>query len=163
MWTVTPLYDPSRTGARLHDTYDGCCGRVSEVNFRGSHDQPKLVPIDKQADDEVMHLNRLGKTDGLTGQALDPGSQPQVFPFDLLRMSFARLVLRLVDLLSAPQPRIDTATYQRLREHLDDRELLELGAALSVASGWQRFIEAFGIRPDRWTEAMPLPWHADTF
>ena len=70
--------------------------------------------------------------------------------------------LRLVDLLSAPQPMIDTATYQRLREHLDDRELLELGAALSVASGWQRFIEAFGIRPDSWTEAMSLPWHAGT-
>ena len=66
--------------------------------------------------------------------------------------------LRLVDVLSAPQPTLDTATYQRLRAHLDDRELLELGAALSVGSGWQRFIEAFGIRPDSWTEAMPLPW-----
>src|SRR5215510_11331760 len=66
--------------------------------------------------------------------------------------------LRLADVLSAPQPTLDTATYQRLREHLDDRELLELGAALSVGSGWQRFIEAFGIRPDSWTEAMPLPW-----
>ena len=66
--------------------------------------------------------------------------------------------LRLVDLLSAPHPVIDTATYQQLREHLDDRELLELGAALSVASGWQRFIEAFGIRPDSWAEAMLLPW-----
>ena len=70
--------------------------------------------------------------------------------------------LRLVDLLSVPHPVIDTATYQRLREHLDDRELLELGAALSVASGWQRFVEAFGLRPDSWTEAMPLPWHAGT-
>ena len=66
--------------------------------------------------------------------------------------------LRLVDLLSAPQPTIDTAAYQRLRAHLDDRELLELGAALSVGSGWQRFIEAFGIRPDSWTETVPLPW-----
>ena len=70
--------------------------------------------------------------------------------------------LRLVDLLSVPHPVIDTATYQRLREHLDDRELLELGAALSVASGWQRFVEAFGLRPDSWTEVMPLPWHAGT-
>jgi hypothetical protein len=51
-------------------------GRVSEVNFRGSHDQPKLVPIDKQSDDEVMHLNRFRKTDCLTGQSLDPDSQP---------------------------------------------------------------------------------------
>src|SRR5882724_8106520 len=70
--------------------------------------------------------------------------------------------LRLVDLLSAPQPMIDTATYERLRAHLDDRELLELGAALSVASGWQRFIEAFGMRPDSRTEAMPLDWHEGT-
>jgi hypothetical protein len=30
---------------------------------------------------------------------------------------------------------------------------------LSVGSGWQRFIEAFGIRPDSWTETVPLPWH----
>ena len=36
--------------------------------------------------------------------------------------------------------------------------ILELGAALTVASGWQRMIEAFGIRPDGWTEATPLPW-----
>jgi alkylhydroperoxidase family enzyme len=67
--------------------------------------------------------------------------------------------LRLVDLLRAPHPVIDTATSQQLRAHLDDRELLELGAALSVASGWQRFIEAFGIRPDSCAEALPLPWH----
>ena len=66
--------------------------------------------------------------------------------------------LRLVDLLRAPHPVIDTATSQQLREHLDDRERLELGAALSVTAGWQRFIEAFGIRPDSWTEALPLPW-----
>jgi alkylhydroperoxidase family enzyme len=66
--------------------------------------------------------------------------------------------LRLVDLLRAPHPVIDTATSQQLRAHLDDRERLELGAALSVASGWQRVTEAFGIRLDRWTEALPLPW-----
>lgn len=70
--------------------------------------------------------------------------------------------LRLVDVLTAPQPRVDAATYRQLREYLDDRELLELGAALSVGSGWQRFIEAFGIRPDFWTEATPLPWREHT-
>jgi hypothetical protein len=31
-----------------------------------------------------------------------------------------------------------------------------------VASSWQRFIEAFGIRPDFWSDATPLPWHGDT-
>jgi len=43
--------------------------------------------------------------------------------------------LRLVDLLTAPQPTVDEATYRQLREHLDDGEILELGAALSVGSG----------------------------
>jgi hypothetical protein len=45
-----------------------------------------------------------------------------------------------------------------LGQVLDEDEILELGAALSIASGWQRFIEAFGIRPDGWTATTPLPW-----
>ena len=37
-------------------------------------------------------------------------------------------------------------------------EILELGTALAIGAGWQRFIEAFGIRPDAWDESTPLPW-----
>jgi len=66
--------------------------------------------------------------------------------------------LRLADRLSDARPHIDAAFYAELRQTLDDDEILELGAALSIASGWQRFIEAFGIRPDVWTDATPLPW-----
>ena len=66
--------------------------------------------------------------------------------------------LRLVDLLSADHPRIDGATYDGLRADFDDGELLELSAAIVLASGWQRMIEAYGIRPDHWSEATPLPW-----
>src|SRR5262245_31590099 len=101
---------PASGGARpgpasISRRYDGrwrwreCfAGRVSEVNFRGSHDQPKLVPIDKQSDDEVMHLNRFRKTDGLTGQSLDPSSPLQVLTFNLLHVSFAQLVLRCFEM-----------------------------------------------------------------
>ena len=53
---------------------------------------------------------------------------------------------------------MDDALFALLREHFDEGEILELGAALTVASGWQRFIEAFGIRPDTWSECTPLPW-----
>jgi alkylhydroperoxidase family enzyme len=67
--------------------------------------------------------------------------------------------LRLADRLTEPQPVVDDASYADLRRHFDDGQILELAAALSVASGWQRFIEAFGIRPDLWTEVTPLPWH----
>ena len=66
--------------------------------------------------------------------------------------------LRLADCLAAEHPRVDASLLAELRRHFDEGQILELGAALTVASGWQRFIEAFGIRPDGWTEATPLPW-----
>lgn len=43
---------------------------------------------------------------------------------------------------------MDAALYAELRRHFDAGQIRALGAALSVASGWQRFIEAFGIRSD---------------
>jgi alkylhydroperoxidase family enzyme len=56
--------------------------------------------------------------------------------------------LRLVDVLTSAQPAVSDELHQELRRHFDDGQMLELAVALSVASGWQRFIEAFGIRPD---------------
>ena len=58
------------------------------------------------------------------------------------------LALRLADVLTGPTPMVDAALYAELRSEFGDGQILELGAALAVASGWQRFIEAFGIRPD---------------
>ena len=66
--------------------------------------------------------------------------------------------LRLADCLSGERPRVDDALFALLREHFDEGQILELGAALTVASGWQCMIEAFGIRPDAWNETTPLPW-----
>jgi alkylhydroperoxidase family enzyme len=66
--------------------------------------------------------------------------------------------LRLADLLTAERPEVDDAVYADLRRHFDEDQILELGVALSIGSGWQRFIEAFGIRPDSWSEVTPLPW-----
>jgi alkylhydroperoxidase family enzyme len=61
----------------------------------------------------------------------------------------AVMALRLADVLAGFHPRVDAELYARLREEFSEGQILELGAALSVASGWQRMIEAFGIRPDR--------------
>jgi alkylhydroperoxidase family enzyme len=66
--------------------------------------------------------------------------------------------LRLADCLTSVRPLVDDALDAELRRHFDEGQILELGAALTVASGWQRFIEAFGIRPDAWNESTPLPW-----
>ncbi|MGF1596954.1 MAG: hypothetical protein ACFCVK_08470 [Acidimicrobiales bacterium] len=66
--------------------------------------------------------------------------------------------LKLADLLTEPDVTpIDQALMDELLEHFDQGQILELAAALSVASGWQRMIETFGIRPDHWSEATPLP------
>ncbi len=61
--------------------------------------------------------------------------------------------LRLADVLTGTAPTVDQDFYAELREHFTDGQVLELGSALAVASGWQKFIEAFGIRPDSpWVE-----------
>jgi alkylhydroperoxidase family enzyme len=66
--------------------------------------------------------------------------------------------LRLADVLSGPTAVVDAALADELARHYDEGQLLELAAALCVGSGWQRMIEAFGIRPDLWTESTPLPF-----
>lgn len=55
--------------------------------------------------------------------------------------------LRLADVMTTTAPHVTSAFYEELGTHFSETQILELGSALSVASGWQRFIEAFGIRP----------------
>jgi alkylhydroperoxidase family enzyme len=61
------------------------------------------------------------------------------------------MALRLADVLTSDTPVVTPEFKQQLGRHFSDDQILELGSALAVASGWQRFIEAFGIRPDSWT------------
>lgn len=56
--------------------------------------------------------------------------------------------LRLVDVLTSDSPVVSSEFHDELSEYFSQKQILELGSALAVASGWQRFIEAFGIRPD---------------
>ena len=66
--------------------------------------------------------------------------------------------LKLADTLTEyGTPNVGPELMAELREHFDHGAILELGFALSIASGWQRFIEAFGIRPDYWSDTMPTP------
>lgn len=66
--------------------------------------------------------------------------------------------LRLADVLTdSGVPTITTELRAELGRHFSDGQVLELGFALSIGSGWQRMIEAFDIRPDIWNEATPRP------
>ena len=69
-----------------------------------------------------------------------------------------KAALRYVDRLTDGEPRIEPAFYEELKRHLTDAELLDLGMTAIFFSGWQRFNEAFGIRPDRWQEGDALPF-----
>lgn len=56
----------------------------------GSHGKSKLIVINKQAYDDVVHLGRFGKADCFAGEPLDAGAQRQMLPFNLLRVPFPR-------------------------------------------------------------------------
>ena len=71
-----------------------------------------------------------------------------------------KAALRLADRLTGESPTVDDASYEALREHFSDEQILDLGMTITFASGWQRFIEAFGIVPDRWRDGAPPPSHA---
>ncbi len=69
-----------------------------------------------------------------------------------------KVALRLADRLAGEQPRIDAGLHAQLRAHFSDDQIIDLGMTLTFASGWQRFIEAFGIVPDRWQDGAPAPF-----
>jgi alkylhydroperoxidase family enzyme len=71
-----------------------------------------------------------------------------------------KMALRLADRLTGESPTIDDGFYEELRRHFSDDQILDLGMTVTFASGWQRFIEAFGIVPDRWRAGTPPPFHA---
>ena len=71
-----------------------------------------------------------------------------------------KMALRLADRLTAAKPEIDDAFYETLRREFSDDEILDLGMTLTFFSGWQRFIEAFGVVPDHWRDGSPPPFHA---
>jgi alkylhydroperoxidase family enzyme len=71
-----------------------------------------------------------------------------------------KMALRLTDKMAFDHHSVDEKFYAGLREHFSDDAIMDLGMMAAFALGWQRFIEAFGIRPDHWKEGDPAPWEA---
>ena len=71
-----------------------------------------------------------------------------------------KVALRLADRLTGEQPKVDPELHAQLKAHFTDDQITDLGMTLTFASGWQRFIEAFGIVPDQWRDGSPPPFHA---
>ena len=71
-----------------------------------------------------------------------------------------KMALRFADRMTGPTPSIDPAFHDELLRHFTEDQILDLGMTVTFASGWQRFIEAFGIVPDRWADGSPPPFRA---
>ncbi len=72
-----------------------------------------------------------------------------------------KIALRFADRMTAAgKPQIEPAFHAELRRHFSDDQILDLGMTIAFASGWQRFIEAFGIVPDRWADGAGSPFQA---
>lgn len=70
-----------------------------------------------------------------------------------------KAALRLADHLSGDGAgELPAELAADLRRHFSDPQVLRLGALLAVGSGWQRVIEAFGIRPDHYRIGQAGPW-----
>ncbi len=69
-----------------------------------------------------------------------------------------KAALRLADTLSGDRRSVDAALMAALREHFTDAQILDLGMTIAFASGWQRFVEGFGIVPDQFREDGPSPF-----
>ena len=71
-----------------------------------------------------------------------------------------KMALRFADRMTGARPVIDPAFHEALRQHFTDDQILDLGMTITFASGWQRFIQAFGVVPDRWRDGAPPPFRA---
>src|SRR5207249_5896360 len=64
-------------------------GSVSKVEMIPLHCPSKGIAVDKQANDEVVHLCGFREANGLTDQAFNARPQGQMRALDLLRILFA--------------------------------------------------------------------------
>jgi Family of unknown function (DUF6444)/zinc-finger binding domain of transposase IS66 len=92
-------------------------GRVSDLYLLVSNEKLKLIPIDKQPNNNVMHLRRFGEANRLACETLDPGAQGQMLALDLLRVLLAWIVLRSVEMpcVGAPIVRMISTDAKRLQ------------------------------------------------
>jgi alkylhydroperoxidase family enzyme len=70
-----------------------------------------------------------------------------------------KVAMRFADRMTTPTPpSIDPEFHEALRAHFTDDQILDLGMTITFVIGWQRFIEAFGIVPDRWADGSIVTW-----
>lgn len=68
-------------------------------------EEPKLIAINEETNDEIVHRRRFRKTNRATHKPLDPRPQVDVLTLDFLRILLAHVMLLRVDMpLVSPPP-----------------------------------------------------------
>ena len=75
-----------------------------------SDGHPKLIPINKQADDQIVHAFRFGETDRPAYQPLDPRAQVDVLALDLLGICLPYGALRGIKMPLVRPPAVGEIT-----------------------------------------------------
>jgi hypothetical protein len=80
----------------------------------------KLIPIDEEANHQIVYRRRFGKANGAPCEPLDPGLQVEVFALDFLRVLLAnvRLLWGDVPLVRAPPIGVKAGNTKRLQQRL---------------------------------------------
>jgi hypothetical protein len=83
----------------------------------------ELIPVDEEADDQIVHLLRLREADRAAHSALDPRPPGDVLALDFLHVFFADHRLLFVDmpLVGSPAVRVIPSDAKRLQQGLQAR------------------------------------------
>src|SRR5215471_17776827 len=72
--------------------------KVFHMCWSLSDGSSKFIPIDKEANHQIVHAFRLGEAQRATHQPLDPGPEIDVFALDFLRVLLAYVMLLDIDM-----------------------------------------------------------------
>jgi hypothetical protein len=109
-------------------------GRCRKGVDHGSDESPKLVPIDKQPNHEIVHALRLGEAQRAADESLDPGPQIDMLALDFLRVLLPHLMLLGVEmpLVGPPAIRVKLRDAKGLQQLLEFQEDLILPASKHI-------------------------------
>ena len=85
----TNLCNPAREEDGFAETAGRCFRAVDSM----SDEEPKLIAIDEETNDQIVHRRRFGKAHRATHETLDPGPHIDVFALDFLRVLLANVML----------------------------------------------------------------------
>lgn len=118
----------------------------------------ELVRLRLALNNECLHCSSV-QVKSATDQATKDALMQKLFDYESSDLpERTKAALRFADRLSGEHTKFDDTEFAALKEHFSDDEILDLGATIGMAIGWQRFNGAMRLLPDSWADGSKLPW-----